>query len=106
MNKLLSGSIKSQLLVMVVIMTLFTAGIIIYSGISSRNDKIRGAFRDSSMIATIVANEHEKMVADIRQLTFTLAQLSDLEHHNAARMQKILKEVLMTNPKYSTQIVH
>ncbi|MFZ2198423.1 MAG: PAS domain S-box protein, partial [Thermodesulfovibrionales bacterium] len=101
MNKLLSMSIKSQLLVMVLIMAFFTAGIIIYSGASFRNEKIREAFKDSSMLADSLTNEHQKMVADARQLTLTLSQLSEIKGLNPAGMQQVLKKVLSVNPKYS-----
>ncbi len=101
MNKLFSRSIKSQLFVMVFIMAFFTAGIIVYSGISFRNEKISEALKDSSMLADNLSKEHQKMVADARQLTLTLAQLSEIGYHNAAGMQPILKEVLRANPKYS-----
>jgi len=101
MNKLFFGSIKSQLFVMVLIMAFFTAGIIVYSGVSFRNDKIREALKDSSMLADSLSKEHQRMVADARQLTLTLAQLSEIRHHNAAGMQQVLIEVLRSNPKYS-----
>ncbi|MBF0559567.1 MAG: PAS domain S-box protein [Nitrospirae bacterium] len=101
MNKLFSMSIRSQLFSIVFILAFFAAGIIVYSSISFRNEKINEAFKDSSMLADSVANEHEKMVADARQLMLTLAQLSEVKTYNSAGMQQVLKEVLSANPKYS-----
>lgn len=86
---------------MVLIMALFAVGIIVYSGVSFRNEKISEALKDSAMLADSVASEHEKMVADIRQLMLALAQLPDIRNLNATGMQRILEEVLSANPKYS-----
>ena len=47
MNKLFSRPIKFLLFVMVFIMAFFAAGIIVYSGISFRNEKISEALKDS-----------------------------------------------------------
>jgi len=82
-------------------MASFTAGIIIYSGVSFRNEKIGEALKNSSMLASSLSNEHQKMVADARQLTLTLAQLSDIKGLKPAGMQPVLKKVLSVNPKYS-----
>jgi PAS domain S-box-containing protein len=94
-------SIKAQLFVMVFIMAFFTAGIIVYSGISFRNEKISEALKDSALLADSLFNEHEKMVADVRQLMITLTQLPEIKKYDAAGMQRVLSEVLRTNPKYS-----
>lgn len=60
MNKLFPRSIKRQLFVMVFIMAFFAAGIIVYSEVSSRNEKIAEALKDSAMLADSLFNEHEK----------------------------------------------
>jgi PAS domain S-box-containing protein len=101
MNKLFSVSIRSQLFSIVSILALFAAGIIVYSGIAFRNEKIGEALNDAAMLADSVANEHEKMVADARQLMLTLAQLSEIKNYNAAGLQQLLKKILRVNPKYS-----
>jgi PAS domain S-box-containing protein len=104
-NKLSFRSIKFQLFVMVFIMALFAAGIIVYTGVSLRNEEISEAMRDSTMLADGIFNEHEKMVADVRQLMLTLAQLPDIKNLRTAGMQRILKEVLGANPRYSNIVV-
>lgn len=86
---------------MVFIMAFFTAGIIVYSGVSSRNEEISEALKDSALLADSLFNEHEKMVADVQQLMLMLAQLSEMKRYNAAGMQQILVKVLRENPKYS-----
>ncbi|MBA4373974.1 MAG: hypothetical protein C0402_14080 [Thermodesulfovibrio sp.] len=101
MNKLYSLSIKSQLFAIVFIMATFAAGIIVYSGISSRNKKITEELAHAAMLAESLAVEHEKVVASAHQLMLTLAQLSEINNHNAAGMQPILTKVLSVNPKYS-----
>jgi len=101
MNKLFPRSIKRQLFVMVFIMAFFAAGIIVYSGVSSRNEKIGEALKDSAMLADSLFNEHEKMVSDVRQLMLMLAQLYEIKKYDAAGMQQILVKVIRENPKYS-----
>lgn len=100
-NKLSSMPIKTQLFVMVFIMAFFTAGLIVYSGISFREEKVGEALKDAALLADSLFNEHEKMVADVRQLIPTLAKLSELKKYNAAGMQQILARVLKENAKYS-----
>lgn len=101
MNKLYSLSIKSQLFAIVLIMALFASGIIAYSGISFRNEKINEALKDSAILADSLSHEHEKMVASAQQLMLTLAQLTEIKKLDIVAMEPIIKDVLRVNPRYS-----
>lgn len=105
MKKFSFGSIKSQLFVMVFIMALFAAGIIVYFGVSFRKEQIRNATRDSALLADSLFNEHENVVADVRQLMLTLAELPEIKNHDISGIRRILKKVLGANPRYSNIII-
>ncbi len=101
MKKLFSLPIRLQLFVIVFIMTLFAFGIIVYSGINFRNEKINESLKDAAILADIVAGENVKMVADMQQLMTALVQLPEVRTLNVEKMQAVLRNVLSVNPKYS-----
>ncbi len=101
MSKLLTLPIRTQLFAIVFVMASFAAGVIVFFGVSSRNDQIKSALNDSAALAESLFQKHEEMVASARQLMVTLAQLPQIRSLSSVETKQILKEVLDANPKYS-----
>jgi len=105
MQKLFSLPIRLQLFIIVFIMTIFSFGIIVYSGIHLRDAAIKDAIKDANILADMVASENVKIVADMQQLMTALAQLPEVRSLRVEKLQPVLRNVLSTNPKYSNIFV-
>jgi two-component system cell cycle sensor histidine kinase/response regulator CckA len=101
MKRLFFLPIRLQLFIIVLIMTMFSFGIIVYSGIRIREEKINESLKNVAILAEILASENVKMVADMQQLMTALVQLPEVRDLQVERIQSVLRNVLSTNPKYS-----
>ena len=99
-TRLLSLSIRSQMLLMALIVALPAAGIIIFSGVKLRQAAITAAIQQTSKISDGLASEQQHAAASAEQLMKALAQLPDLKNHDTLKTRKILADILKTNPMY------
>ena len=100
MARLLSLSIRSQMFLMALIVALPAAGIIIFSGVKLRQAAITSAIQETRKISDSIAYEQQHASASAQQLMTALAQLPDLRNHNIPKTQKLLADILTTNPMY------
>ncbi len=101
MTRLLSMSIRAQLLLLAFIVAIPAAGIIVYSGVQMREDAIVGARRETLRLADTIAAEQQTLIAAAQQAITTLAQLPDVKKQNAEKVQPILSDILKVNTQYS-----
>jgi len=101
MSRLLSLTIRTQLFLVVLIVTLAALGLIIYSGLKLRDGAINEARNDTSQLAEGIASEQQSLIASAQQLILALAQLPDVKQRNAAKVESILKDILRLNSQYS-----
>ena len=101
MNKLLSMSIRTQILLIAFIVAIPAVGIIIYSGIHMREEAIDGARKETLRLADTIAAEQQSLITAAQQAIITLAQLPDVKKQNATKVQPILRDILKLNAQYS-----
>ena len=101
MIKFLSLSIRTQLLLIVLIAALPAAGIIIYSGFDQRAHAVKDARADMQRLAAIIASEQRSQAASAEQLLKILAQLPDVKKHHPSRVEPILSDLLKLHTQYS-----
>jgi len=101
LTRLLSLSIRTQLLLITLIVALPAAGIIIYSGMKLRDEAIQEARRETQTLAESIAAEQQGLVIAARQLIIALAQLPEVRKQNTARVQPVLKDILALHAQYS-----
>jgi PAS domain S-box-containing protein len=94
-------SIKFQLLLIVLIISIPAIGIILYSGVQFRNAAIDGARRDTQKLADRIATEHQNLVICGEQLIIALAQLPEVKRQDKAKVEPILQKLKAMNPMYS-----
>jgi len=90
MHRFLALPLRIHLLLLVVILTLPTLGIIIYSGFAQREAALREATRETVKLAYTIASEQENLVAGAEQLLSTLVLLPDIRNRNQAATSAIL----------------
>ena len=101
MHRFLALSLRIHLLLLVIILTLPTLGIIIYSGLAQREAALREATRQTLKLADTVASAQEDLVAGAEQLLSTLVLLPDVRNRNQAATSAILADLLAKNPHYA-----
>ena len=101
MQKLLSMSIKVQLLLIVFIVALPAVGVILYSGFIQREVAYKDAQAGSRRLAESIASEQQNAVAAAQQLVSVIAQLPHIDRSNLAKVQSILANIHAMNAQYS-----
>ena len=94
-------SIKSQLLLIVVIIAFPAICIIISSGLQQRRAAIHDAQLETQKFAETIVSEQKNLVASTRQLFIALSQLPEVTYHKRVEVQAVLAEILKLSPQYS-----
>lgn len=92
--------IRTQLLMLALLLTLPALGIIVYSGLRIRSDDYRKAVVESQKLADSLAETQEGIARDARQIASLLTELPEVENGNGPALQPILATILRNNPQY------
>lgn len=101
MIKFLSLSIRTQLLLIVLIAALPAAGIIIYSGFEQRANAVKDARAEMQKLAAIIASEQRTRAASAEQLLKILAQLPEVKKHHPSKVEPLLNDLLKLHTQYA-----
>ena len=93
-------TIRSRLLLLVLISVLPALGIIIYSGLDRSSREIEDAKSDALGVAQSLAYEHERVMESTRQFLMTLAKIPDIRNLNGTASDQLLGSLLKQNPLY------
>lgn len=98
-------TIRTHLLLIVIISVIPALGIIIYSGVRERSQAIDAARSDALHVVKNFSYDHERAVESTRQFLMTLARVPDIRNMNVAASNDLLSQLLTQNPLYSTLFV-
>jgi C4-dicarboxylate-specific signal transduction histidine kinase len=98
-------SIRIQLIVLAILLTLPALGIIIYAGLKERNDDYHKAVVESQKLADHLAAQQESLVREAQQLGSFLAELPDVLSCNTDKVQSIISKTTKKNPQYKIIII-
>ena len=105
MLRFTSLSIRTQLLLIVLIVAIPAAVFIIVSGIRDRERSWKDAEQETQKLAAIIAAEQRYRVAAAEQLLRTVAQLPDVRAHRADQVRRLLIELHRLDTHYSNIFV-
>ncbi|HVO67642.1 MAG TPA: PAS domain S-box protein [Syntrophales bacterium] len=95
-------SIRTQLLLIVLLAALPALVIVIYSGVTRLQSDTETAQTDAMRVLQSLAYDYEHSVESTRQFLMTLAKLPDVRNQNGAACNKLFRELLKENPVYTT----
>ncbi len=95
-------SIRTQLLILVMLSVIPALAIVIYSGFDRQSRDIENAKGDALRVLQSFASDMERTVESTRQLLMTLAQLPDVQNLHAAACDGLFASLLQENPIYET----
>jgi two-component system cell cycle sensor histidine kinase/response regulator CckA len=98
-------TIRTHLLLLVLISALPALGIIIYSGFQQRSQAVNTVKSDALQVVKNFSYDHERAVESTRQFIMTLAKVPDIRNMNVAASNNLLSQLLKQNPLYSTLFV-
>lgn len=105
LKRIASLSVRSQLLLITLIIALPAIGMIVIAGIQSRNEAIRDSYKLTSLVAERVAFGQQNMATAAEQLLLTLSQLPEVRQHDASRVAPLLRQLNDINTQYANIFV-
>ncbi len=105
LQRFLSLSLRTQLLLMAFLLALPAFMLIIRSGLQQRKDSINEGFDEARKLVHSVTIEQYNLTGDVEQLLTVLAQLPEIKNHNVASDNSIMADVLKKSPQYGNIIV-
>ena len=98
-------SIRTQILLLAFIVAIPAAGIIVYSGIHTREEAIHDARLETQQLAGNIAAEQQNLIVSAQQLIIALAQLPEVKKQDGDRIEPILRDILKLNAQYANIII-
>lgn len=95
------SSIRSRLLLLVLISVLPALGIVIYSGLARLEMDVEHAKENAWGVVQNLAYSHEIAMERTRQFLMTLSQLPDVQNRNVPACNRLFRAMLKENPLYS-----
>jgi len=105
MKWLLSLSIRKQMLVLIIIMTIVPIGTIVYSALIQRRNDLREAERSVSRLVNEISNDQNALLTGTEQLFNVLSQLPAVQMHDKNAVNKLLTELVNKNPRYANLLI-
>ena len=104
-NRFYSWPIRVYLMIMVALLAVPSISLILYSGITERQEAIVGAKAECLKFVNNVAGLHQAMVAGAEQLVIALSLLPPVQSRNPAATNALLADLLRKNPQYTNIVL-
>ncbi|MCM2265736.1 MAG: ATP-binding protein [Desulfuromonadales bacterium] len=104
-SKFSNLSIRTQLIVLAVLLTLPALGIIVYSGLKKRSDDYQHAVVESQRLADSLAAQQEILTNEAKLLCTLLAELPEVRNRDVDKLQTILAGIHKQSPQYINILV-
>jgi two-component system, cell cycle sensor histidine kinase and response regulator CckA len=105
MTRLLSMSIRNQIIFLIIMMTLLPLGIIVFSAIDRQHHDIDKAVTLNASVANQIENDQKILLAGAEQLATTVSILPVVKQRNAAAVSSLLAELVKNNPQVTNIII-
>ena len=93
-------TVRSQLILLAVLLTLPALGIILYSGLEQRAEDYQAAAIESQRLVDDLSARQELLTKDARVLCALLAGLPEVKTRDAEKTRSILGDIHQQNPQY------
>ena len=104
-SRFLNLSIRTQLIMLAVLLTLPALGIIVYAGLKGRNEDYQSAVIESQRLADNLAAKQEILTNEAKLLCTVLAGLPEVKSRNAEKIQSILADIHKQSPQYDNILI-
>jgi PAS domain S-box-containing protein len=98
-------SIKSQLLLITLLLALPSITIIIYTGLHDRSQAIADTYRINQLITDQIVTRQQQLAADAEHLLRSLAEMPELHRNNPAELQRELVKTIKRHKDFTNILV-
>jgi len=105
MGKYLSLSIRKQLIILIVVMTVLPLGVIVYSVLKQRVYDLRDAGLLVKRLVDEVKNDQNALLSGTEQLFSVLSQIPTVQKHDKEAVSRFLSEIIKKNPQYANLLI-
>lgn len=104
-SRFLNLSIRTQLIILAILLTLPALGIIVYSGLKGRIEDYQSAVIESQRLADNLAAKQEILTNEAKLLCTLLAGLPEVKRRDTDKMQSILADIHKQSPQYDNILI-
>ncbi|GFO55138.1 hypothetical protein GMSM_21450 [Geomonas sp. Red276] len=101
----LSRSLRTHLVLMVLLLSLPAVALILYSGWQQRRASLNEGLTEANLLARGILSEQYNLTGDAEQLAMALAQLSDVKLHRADAVNRVLADIMRVTHEYSNIVI-
>jgi len=105
MRRILSLSIRQQIIILIVVMTIVPLGIILYSAAKQRTQDIRDATLIVERFADRISDEENMLLSGTEQLLSTLSHLPAVRKRDVSSVNSLLADLIRINPQYANLLL-
>jgi two-component system sensor histidine kinase/response regulator len=104
-NRFFSWSIRTYLIILIVLMAAPSIVLMLYSWTDDREHAIHDAIVESLGFVNNVASQQQVIVAGVQQLSTALASLPQLQSRNPSAVNPLLSDLFKKNPELSGLVI-
>ena len=101
MRRFSFGSLRTRLILLVLLAVIPAMGLALYSGMEQRKNALSRALDNALRMAENVSDVQERLIENTRQIFFALSQLPEIQNLNPAGCSKILKNIQSQSKGYT-----
>ncbi|WP_250680296.1 ATP-binding protein [Geomonas sp. Red32] len=101
----LSRSLRTHLVLMVLLLSLPAVALITYSSWQQRRAALNEGLTEANLLARGILSEQYNLTGDAQQLAMALAQLADVKMHRAGAVNRVLADIMRITPEYSNIVI-
>jgi C4-dicarboxylate-specific signal transduction histidine kinase len=105
LHRFMSLSLRTHLLAMALLLAVPAIILIIYHAVSQSKDAISAGIIDAQEFVYGISSEQHNIVGSAEQLLTVLAQLPEVQSHNAHAVNMILANILKKSPHFGNMII-
>ena len=98
-------SLRTQLLLLTILLTLPSLGIITFNGYEKRKDDIHQTAIETQKLADNIAAELEHLTHETHKLGELIAHLPEVKQQDTSKVRSILATILKDNPQYLALLI-
>jgi len=98
-------SIRNQIVALIILMTLISFGVILYTSSNQQEHDIEEAVDMNTLVANQIRSDQNILLAGAEQLVTTLSLLPIVQNHDAAAVSTLLGTLLKSNPHFNNIII-
>jgi PAS domain S-box-containing protein len=99
--KISFGSLRTRLILIILLAVIPALGLTLYSGLEQRRDALSRAQENALRMAENASDEQERLIENTRQIFFAISQLPEIQNLNPAGCSKILKNIQSQSKGYT-----